>query len=261
MKRFLRRHRRATDWRWLLAGTFVALFLVLSLSAMLANLAAFRARAWVETWDNLVTVSLVQSRAYRPESEDWDEAYTDALLATSLAPFNAGFRETLARVYIAKQFDIPDGDPVLLPWLREAEAQYRRAIALRPNWPYGYLGLSYVLRRQVRLDAEYEKSLRDAVHHGPWEPVVLSSVVDLNLDVLHKLSPSTREFVLETLRRGQAWTQDSQGKPVPHGNAIWRVVTKRHKEMLVCSWLRVDTPLLRQRCQPTIPPVIPRSTS
>ncbi len=260
MRKSSRRHRRSADWRWFAAGIFCLLFCLLCLSSLVANFSAFRARAWVEAWDNLALGALAKSQTYRPDEADWQEAQASALLATRLAPFNADFRETLARVYLAKQFDLPDGDPRLLPSLRQAEEQYRAAIALRPNWPYGYLGLSYVMRRAVRLDADYEKSLRDAVHYGPWEPVVLSSVVSFNLDVLHKLSPSTREFVLDTLRRGQAWTSDSKGNPMPYGNQIWRVVTSRHKEMLVCSWLRMDTPLLKQRCQPSALPKL-HSTS
>jgi hypothetical protein len=253
MRRTSAGRRRGIDWRWMFVSSLCLLFFLLSLSAWLANIAAFRARVWVETWDNLVTTSLAKSRTYRPDDADWEEARWHALWATRLAPFNADFRETLARVYIAKQFDIPDGDAALLPMLTLAEEQYRKAIALRPNWPYGYIGLAYVLRREVRLDASYEQSMRDAVHYGPWEPMVLTSVVSLNIDVLHRLSPSTRTFVLQTLRRGQAWTQDSEGLPIPYGDQIWHVVTSRRKDMLVCSWLRLDTPLLRQRCLSPVP--------
>lgn len=253
MRRTSAGRRRRIDWRWMFFSSVCLLFFLLFLSSWLANIAAFRARVWVEAWDNLVTASLAKSRTYRPEDADWEEAHWHALWATRLAPFNADFRETLARVYVAKQFDIPDGDAALLPMLKLAEEQYRKAIALRPGWPYGHLGLVYVLRREMRLDASYEQSMRDAVRYGPWEPMVLSSVVRLNLDILQGLPPSTRSFVLDTLRRGQAWTQDSEGRPVPYGDEIWRVVTSSRKDMLVCSWLRLDTPLLRQRCLSPLP--------
>lgn len=244
-----KRHRHS-DKRWYLAAVFCLFFCLVAASSFIADLAAFRARSWVEAWTNLVAVSAQKGLAYRPEDADWNAARDSALLAVRLAPFNANYHETLARVYIARQVDLADGDPLLKPLLRAAAAEYQTSIRLRPTWPYGHLGHAYVLRRELRLDAEYEASLRAALHYGPWEPLVLASVVDINIDILPQLQPSTRILVLDTLRRGQAWTQDSQGYPIPYGDEIWGKVVARHREMVVCGWLRIDTPLLKQRCQP-----------
>lgn len=242
------RKRQRPDWRWYAAAFVLLLFLLWALSSFVADLAAFRARAWVEAWENLALQSAKKSRVYRPEDADWDGAQRNALLAVRLAPFNADYHEILARVYLSRHLDVEDGDPVLQPLLRKAEAEYKTAIRLRPYWPYGYMGLAYVYRRELRLDAQYEQNLRAALQRGPWEPQILSGVIQHNLDVLAKLSPSTRQLVLDTLRRGQAWTTDSKGNPLPYGDQIWSVVTSRHREMVVCGWLRIDTPLLQQRC-------------
>lgn len=245
-----KRH-RLSDWRWYVASFFCLLFFLLSFSYFVADLAAFRALSWVETWTNQVEISARKGLAYRPEPADWQEAHDDALLAVRLAPFNANYHETLARVYVAQQVDIADGDPVLQTMLNAAAKEYRQSIGLRPTWPYGYLGHAYVLRREGRLDAEYERSLQAALQYGPWEPSLLASVVEINIGILPKLQPVTRQLVLDALRRGQAWTEDSHGNPVPYGNRIWGRVVAQHREMVACAWLKIDTPLLRQRCLPS----------
>lgn len=257
-----KRHARLT-WQWCGVAAFCLLFFVISLASVVADLAAFRSRSWVEAWTNLVEVSAQKGLAYRPEAADWESAHNEALLAVSLVPWSASYHETLARVYVAKQVDLADGDPALKPFLNAAASEYQRAIHLRPTWPYGYLGHAYVLRRELRLDAEYERSLRAALQYGPWEPQLLMSVVDINIDILPRLQPATRDLVLQTLRRGQAWTQDSEGHPLAFGDQIWGRVTAKHREMVACGWLRIDTPLLKQRCQP-LPAKLestPRSTS
>ncbi|MGH8492504.1 MAG: hypothetical protein ACRERR_05290 [Moraxellaceae bacterium] len=248
-----RKRERHANWRWYAASGFCFLFFFVALSSFVADIAAFRAVAWVEAWTNLVAISAAKGQAYRPADADWNEAHTDALLAVRLAPFNANYHETLARVYIARQLDLGDGDPRLRPLLRLAAAEYQTSIRLRPTWPYGHLGHAYVLRRELQLDDEYEQSLGAALKYGPWEPEVLAAVVDINIGILPTLQPTTRELVLDALRRGQAWTEDSQGNPVPYGNQIWRKVVARHREMVACGWLRIDTPLLKQRCQPQAP--------
>lgn len=244
------RKRQRPDWRGYVAAFTLLFFLIWAFSSFIADMAAFRARSWVEAWDNMAAQSAQQLRSYEPEEADWYRAQSDALLAVTLAPFNADYHETLARVYLSRHLGAADGNPILLPLLRQAEDEYRAAIRLRPNWPYGYMGLAYVYRREARFDGQYEQSLRAALQYGPWEPQILSGVVQLNLDILPKLQPSARQLVLDALRRGQAWTQDSQGSPIPYGDQIWSVVTSRHRELVVCGWLRLDTPLLQQRCLP-----------
>ncbi len=245
-----RRRRYRADWRWYVAASFCFLFFLVSLSAFVADLAAFRARSWVEAWTNLVTVSAARGLAYRPDAGDWEGARSAAQLATTLAPLNANYHETLARVYASQQLDLADGSARLRPMLDLADAEYQQSISLRPTWPYGYLGRVYVLRRAGRMDAAYADSLAAALRYGPWEPLVLSSVVDLNIDILGQLQPSTRQLVLGALHRGQGWTQDTQGHPVPYGDQLWGRLKARHRDMVACGWLRLDTPLLQQRCSP-----------
>lgn len=241
------------SWLWWPVVVAAFGFVLWSLAWCIADLEAFRARAWTEAWDNLARQAASQGQFYDPDGGDWESARRNGERAVLLAPLSSEYHEVLARVYVSRYLSTADGDSQTRPFLEQAAAEYREAIRLRPTWPYNYLDLAYALRRLDKLDDEYEQSLRMALHYGPWEPQVLSSVVSLNLDKLPRLKPSTRQLVLDTLVRGQAWTEDSRGEPVPYGDQIWGDIQMRHKELVVCSWLPMKSPLLKYRCNPSVP--------
>lgn len=242
--------RKAMDLRWLPLMLAAFLFVLWSVLWCIADLEAFRARAWAETWENLTSVAAGKGLPYEPDPDDWALARRHAEHALSLAPLSSEYHEVLARIYVSRYPAAPVGDALAQPYLEKAAALYREAIRLRPTWPYNYTGLAYTLRRMGRLDAEYEQSMRDALRHGPWEPNVMRSVVRYNLDVLSQLQPSTRQLVLDTLMRGQGWTQDMQGNPVPYGDQVWGEVVVRHKQWVACGWLPMNNPQIRFRCSP-----------
>lgn len=242
--------KKAMDLRWLPLAIAALLFVLWSAAWCIADLEAFRARVWAETWYNLTRVAAEKGLSYEPDPDDWELAHQHAEHAVMLAPLSSEYHEILARVYASRYLNAPDGDAMAQPYLEKAAASYRDAIRLRPTWPYNYTGLAYTLRRMGRIDAEYEQSMRDALHYGPWEPGIMSAVVRVNLDLLPRLPASTRQLVLDTLMRGQGWTQDAQGNPLPYGDQIWGEVASRHKQWVVCGWLPMSTPQIRFRCSP-----------
>ncbi len=243
--------RRRQVWFWWAATIMALLFALGSLAWVVADISAFRARSWVETWENLVLQSARKGVYYEPADKDWVSAQQAAALAVRLAPFSADYREALARVNASRYPMANDADERAMPFLEEAATQYRLAIRMRPTWPHTYVSLAHVLRRMGRLDEEYETSMRQALHYGPWEPAVLMRVVDINVDILPQLASSTRQLVLETLVRAQGWTSDAEGRRIPYGDQLWARVVARRKQMLVCSWLPMTDARIRERC--TVP--------
>lgn len=240
--------RRRQVWLWWTAMVMALLFALGSLAWVVADISAFRARSWVETWENLVLQSARKGVYYEPGDKDWLSARQAAALAVRLAPFSADYREILARVIASRYPMANDADERAMPFLDEAAAHYRSAIRMRPTWPHTYVSLAHVLRRMGRLDEEYETSMRQALRYGPWEPAVLMRVVDINVDILPRLPDSTRQLVLETFMRGQAWISDSEGRRIPYGDQLWARVVARRKQMLVCSWLPMTDARIRERC-------------
>lgn len=244
------RNVRHRDWRWVMAACLALLFVLWSLAWGLADLAAFRARAWVEAWGHLAQQATVKQQAYDPLPQDWEEARADGERAVRLAPFSADYREGLARVYASRYLSTEDGAAIALPFQERAVAQYRESIRLRPTWPYSYIALAQTLARMNRFDAEFEYSLRMALHYGPWEPAIMLAMTDMALDDLPRLSPAARQLVLDTVLRGQAWTSDASGNAVPYGNQIWARVAGRHQQMVICGWLPMKDRQIRSRCSP-----------
>lgn len=241
---------RRGDWRWLVAALLILLFVLWSLMWGLADLAAFRARVWVEAWSYQSRQATAQGRTYDPFPEEWEGARADGEWAVRLAPFSADYREDLARVYASRYLSTEKGAAIALPFQEQALAQYRESIRLRPTWPYSYIALAQTLARMNRLDAEFDRSLDMALHYGPWEPDILLAVTDMALDDLPRLSPSARQLVLDTVRRGQAWTIDARGGDVPYGDQIWARVASRHKQMVICGWWSMSSRQIRSRCSP-----------
>lgn len=238
------------SWRWLLIMFVIVLFVVWSLVWGIADIAAFRARVWVEAWGFMAQQSAAKGLAYDPEELDWELARTSGEWAVRLAPFSADYREALARVYASRYLSTENGAPVALAFQEQALVQYRESIRLRPTWPYSYIALAQTLARMNRFDAEFDQSLRMALHYGPWEPDIMLAMTDMALDDLPHLSPDGRRLVLETVRRGQAWTIDDSGRPVPYGDQIWERIALRHKQMVICSWLSMSDRQIRSRCSP-----------
>lgn len=241
---------RIRGWGWQALALLVLMFVLWSLAWGVADLAAFRARVWVETWSYLARQAIVQGRSYDPAPDDWKAARDNGEWAVRLAPFSADYREGLARVYASRYLSTADGAAIALPFQAKAVAEYRESIRLRPAWPYSYIALAQTLARMNRFDAEFDDSLRMAMHYGPWEPDIMLAMTDMALDGLPRLSPASRQLVLDTVRRGQAWTTDAKGRKVPYGDQIWARVATRHKQMVICGWLPMNDPQIRSRCSP-----------
>ena len=241
---------RIRGWGWQVSALLVLMFVLWSLAWGFADLAAFRARVWVEAWSHLARQAIAQGQSYDPAPDDWETARGDGEWAVRLAPFSADYREGLARVYASRYLSTADGAAIALPFQAKAVAEYRESIRLRPTWPYSYIALAQTLARMNRFDAEFDDSLRMAMHYGPWEPDIMLAMTDMALDGLPRLSPASRQLVLDTVRRGQAWTTDAKGGAVPYGDQIWARVVLRHKQMVICGWLPMNDRQIRARCSP-----------
>lgn len=240
------------DWRWMLVAAAAAAFFFGSLLLGLADLAAFRARTWTETWDNLAQAAAAdaQGAPYDPNPDDWERARWAGEWAVRLAPLNPDYRDVLARVYASRYLSTPAGAAIAQPYLEEAAELSRQAIRLRPAWPYTYVALAQFLARMGRTGQEFEDSLRQALRYGPWEPDILTAIIDMGLLNWDRLPASSRELVLQTILRGQGWTTDSQGNLVTLGDDIWGHVAARHRQLVVCALLPLTDPQLRARCNP-----------
>jgi hypothetical protein len=235
---------------WRLTGKVAACVAIFfagwSLTGVLADIAAFRAGAWVEAWSFQMVQAQARQTVFVPPEADWQEAEGLGQLAVRLSPLNADYHEKLARVYEARFMMLPPGTPEAKAVREKAVIEYREAIRLRPTWPYAHSALAYALVRTGGHDLEVETALAEASRLGPWEPQVMEAVVDIGLDGWYRISPASRKVVSETLLRSQSWMAGEMGRQ--HADRVWARVEAHRKQALVCAMLPMKDERNRQRC-------------
>lgn len=238
--------RRRLAWY---AGAMAALvFALWSLLWLVADLSAFRARAWAETWRHQAVQAAARGAFYEPRQEDWDRALEHAERAVWLSPVNADYRELLGSIYELRHPLAYIGDEQARSSREQALLHFRAAVERRPTWPFGRTRLAYALVRLGRVDAELEAALAEAARLGPWEPQVMLAILDVGLDSWFRLSPEARRVVSDTLVRSQSWNAGRHG--LRHADMAWERVQAHRKQALACSLLPMNDERNRRLCHP-----------
>ncbi len=233
---------------WWLALIVLVLFAVWSLFGVVADVAAFRGKAWVETWGHQAVQAQSRGQLFFPQEADWEEAHSLAALAVTLSPFNADYREGLARIHEARWLMAAPGQPEAREDRERAVALYREAIALRPTWPYAHAALVYALARAGGREAEMEAAMLEAARLGPWEPQVMDAIIDVGLDGWYRLTPSARQVVVEVILRSQSWRAGALGQR--HADRAWAIIRTHRKQVLACAMLPQREERIRSHCDP-----------
>ncbi|MFP5429728.1 MAG: hypothetical protein ACLGHE_01930 [Gammaproteobacteria bacterium] len=233
---------------WWLALLGVSLFAVWSLLGVVADVAAFRGKAWVETWAHQAVQARSKGQVFFPQDANWEEAHAFAALSVKLSPFNADYREGLARIHEARWLMAAPGLPEATADRMQAASLYREAIVLRPTWPYAHAALVYALARVGGHEAEVEASMLEAARLGPWEPQVMDAIIDVGLDGWYRLTPTARQVVSETILRSQSWRAGAIGER--HADRSWAIIRQHRKQALACAMLPQREERIRSRCDP-----------
>ena len=94
-------------------------------------------------------------------------------------------------------------DPLLaVAAARNANANFRRALAERPTSPFTWANLALTKLYLAEQDDELFQALRRAEELGPWEPEVQQTVVFVGLAVWNRLNPDQQAAVLRAMERG-----------------------------------------------------------
>ena len=79
--------------------------------------------------------------------------------------------------------------------LESAAENHRRALAVRPLWPYSWAGLLGVKDQLGKVDEEFRLALRRSVETGPWEPRVQLQVIRSGIRYWDELGSQERGLV------------------------------------------------------------------
>jgi cytochrome c-type biogenesis protein CcmH/NrfG len=79
---------------------------------------------------------------------------------------------------------------------------YRKAAALRPQWPYTWSSIALLKFKMTEFDQEFQSALSNAMELGPWEPRVQITIAEVGLSAWGKLEYAQRLAIIENIRRG-----------------------------------------------------------
>ena len=160
--------------------------------------------------------------------------------ALALDPNNPFIHE-----YLASALQM-QGGPARRAALQQAMAHYRRSIALRPVWPYAWLGLATAKYEAGQIDAEYDAALRQAARLGPAEQVVQRYIIELGLGRWADASEENRLFTLRIIVRAMAHLDSG------HVRQTLRIIEIHGLLPIICR-LHHDKDKVSRYCKARIP--------
>ncbi len=185
--------------KYLLVIPCFLLIVVIKISASwgLADVENQKARVFIKQWENNVDSF---------SSDDWDKAYSTAKAALEKDPHNPELFSLLGNVYEwnsfqghnqshNNQFQDKQNRKLALNY-------YRKAVELRPQWPYTWSGIVLLKYKMSEFDQEFQLALNNATELGPWEPNVQKIIAEVGLTSWNELEHSQRITIVENIRRG-----------------------------------------------------------
>ena len=158
----------------------------------LADVEYQKARAFVERWEN-------DFESFR--EEDWNKVVLYAKAAVDKDPDNPDLLSLMGNVYEWNAFH-SENQIQNNQQRRLALEYYRKAVELRPQWPYTWSGIALLKLRMDEFDEEFHSALKNAMELGPWEPRVQKTIAEVGLNAWDKLEYAQRILIVENIRRG-----------------------------------------------------------
>ena len=181
-------------FRYLLIIPCCLLIIAIKISGSwgLADVERQKARTFIEQWEN-------DFESFR--EEDWNKVVSYAKAAVDKDPGNPDLLFLMGNVYEWNAFH-PENQYKNNQQRKLALEYYRKAVELRPQWPYTWSGIALLKFRMNEFDQEFYLALRNAMELGPWEPRVQSIIAEVGLNVWDKLKHTERLPIVENIRRG-----------------------------------------------------------
>ena len=134
-------------------------------------------------------------------SDEWQKVYSYVSGALDKDPNNPDLLILMGNVYEWNTFQADD-------YLQNEQNgklaldHYRKAVALRPQWPYTWSSIALLKFKLAEFDGEFELALGNAMDLGPWEPRVQITIAEVGLSAWDKLEYAQRLAIVENIRRG-----------------------------------------------------------
>lgn len=215
----------------LLAAGLLCCFLGARL--LVADLSAWQASRFIDDWSERGAVA--SERA-------WEVAESAASRAIQLTPAAMAIHyDRLGRIHEWRQIDLPFGNDAAVESRLAARDAYRKALDLRPLWPYTWARLAYIKLRLLQIDDEFDEALRQAAALGPWRSGVNRTLSEIGLIAWLELDTSQRDLVLEAVERTLVQNRRA-------GEHVMALAKRFHRLEDVCAALDRDVAKARKVC-------------
>lgn len=206
---------------------------LLGAALLLADLSSWQASRFLEDWGK---------RQGIPSQRAWEvaEAAATRAITSSPAPM-ASYYEQLGRIHEWRHINRLYGDEEAAQSRQDALEAYRKAIELRPMWPYTWVRLAHVKLRLLSFDDEFDEALRQAVTLGPWRYSVSERIAEIGLIAWAELDASQRELVLDAAER--ALIQNRRA-----GARVMEIAKRFHRMNEICAALDREVAEARKVC-------------
>lgn len=180
-------------------------------------------KTWTQRLSGLLLLALLGLSALSALREGWSSVLREGVQATvyqwatEQAPINSA-NLTRTEDFLQQALALTPNDPELLlasgalywwrAWregggasMNKALDGYRRAIALRPAWPDGWLYLAHLKYSAAQWDDEFQLAYARAWTLGPWRKRVVWDGIELGFNAWSRLSADNRKLFLNALPR------------------------------------------------------------
>ncbi|NVK40767.1 MAG: hypothetical protein HWE39_05940 [Oceanospirillaceae bacterium] len=180
-------------------GLLCALALALvGVRFIIGGIAAHQAQRFIDDWERLGEV---------PTDTAWEVAEAAAQRAVAFYPGDNGdYYERLGEVYEWQHESLNFGDPDARASREQALAAYRKAVAVRPDWPDTWVQIAFVKLRLLEFDEEFDRALQLGFENGPWRMRINRGLATVGLIAWPQLDEEQQRRILTSAERTLAYS-------------------------------------------------------
>ncbi|EPJ56267.1 MAG: hypothetical protein OFPI_00570 [Osedax symbiont Rs2] len=157
----------------------------------IADIIHYPVKNWIESVD--ITMPISEFELIQAEDK--------ILKSIRFNPDNAEYWEYLGRIHYLRAISHYQDDSLFNKFILMAYHSHKKAISLRPQWPYSWANLALMKSHLQQLDVEYLYAVNQAVLYGPWEIASNEAIVQAGFNGWRKLNINSRNMTTEALER------------------------------------------------------------
>ncbi len=204
----------------------------------IADVLHYPVKSWLKTVDSTKPLSV----------HELEKAETKILRSISFNPNNAEYREYLGRIHYLRAINNFQDASLFRKNIHQAYLAHKKAIKLRPQWPYSWANLALMKSHLQQFDVEYLYAVNQAVRFGPWEISSNDALAQAGFNGWAQLSEKSQNITVDALERVYQQSPKTARKLIRHFA----------NQDYVCSKIRLDKFKADKICRDIL--AVPRAT-